>query len=536
MINLQNGVALSEPNSSGNPIISGGAQLSGNLKPQGPTTFEAAFQISKSEQLSPPNVKKLAVAVLQANESVPSDVPAKTLLSTLSSEELMQLLMTQSESSISTEPTEIPESLQEWIAAESGANQTIDSLKTNNLRVSIEAEGERVDDSADTALPLEPESVVSTVASSEALSKEGRSAVKEPALEGKLGDPSVLMTGESADVVGESVEPETGISQPMQSTLLSDEDGINLLISDEKLDVESSKTPTKFGEVDEADHSKVTNITGGETVIPSSSQNMENKQTVKEPLGFQSESLKESTKIDTSAVVESKAKPDAEIKPLSILVSSSEPKTTEELKSPFIESSTAKSTEKPPETKISDVMMNLAGNKEQEPDSTLQVRPMNPIESAKIERVPQELPQAQVMLQKAIKLPEVIPTLSDRIHTMIKKDIQHGFIRLDPPELGALEVRIQVTQETTQIQIVSQSPQVREALESQSIRLRESLAEQGLTLADLDVSDQTYQGAENSSEDGQDNHANADDGEHDSQNIDSEVSSQSTNGLVDHYV
>ncbi|MDN3649368.1 flagellar hook-length control protein FliK [Reinekea marina] len=536
MINLQNGVALSEPNSSGNPIISGGAQLSSDLKPQGPTTFEAAFQTSKSEQLSPPNVKKLAVAVLQANESAPLDAPSKALLSSLSSEELMQLLMTQSESSISTEPAEIPESLQEWIAAETGANQTIDPLKVNKLGVSAQAEGERANELANTALTLESESVASTVAPSEALNKEGKSVVDGSALAEKVGDHSVLMSGENSADAGVRVELETGHSQQMQSTLLSNEDGINVLTDDEKLDAEFHKLQTKLGAEDETGHSNVTNMTDGETVVQSRNQNLENKQTVKESIGFQSESQKGSNKIDVSAVVEPKAKPDSEIKPLSILVSSSEPKTTEELKSPFIENSTAKSTEKPPETKISDVMMNFAGNKEQEPDTTSLVRPMNPNEPVKIERVPQELPQAQALLQKAIKLPEVIPTLSDRIHTMIKKDIQHGFIRLDPPELGALEVRIQVTQETTQIQIVSQSPQVREALESQSIRLRESLAEQGLTLADLDVSDQSSQGAENSSEDGQDNHANADDDEIDSQNIDSEVSSQSTNGLVDHYV
>jgi flagellar hook-length control protein FliK len=119
---------------------------------------------------------------------------------------------------------------------------------------------------------------------------------------------------------------------------------------------------------------------------------------------------------------------------------------------------------------------------------------------------------------------------------MIKNDVQHGFIRLDPPELGALEVRIQVTQDSTQVQITSQSHQVREALESQSIRLRESLTEQGLNLSSLDVSDQSAGGSSNQSENSQASEEGLSDSDSKSQDFDEDVILEASNGLVDHYV
>lgn len=83
--------------------------------------------------------------------------------------------------------------------------------------------------------------------------------------------------------------------------------------------------------------------------------------------------------------------------------------------------------------------------------------------------------------------------LSERIQTMINSNTQSANIRLDPPELGSLEVRVQVRNEQTHVQIVTQNSQTREALEQQSVRLRESLAEQGINLSNLDVSDQQTQ-------------------------------------------
>ena len=72
-------------------------------------------------------------------------------------------------------------------------------------------------------------------------------------------------------------------------------------------------------------------------------------------------------------------------------------------------------------------------------------------------------------------------------------------IRLDPPELGSLTVKVSVDSDSnTQISFVAATPQARDMLESQMGRLREMLAQQGMDLsrADVDVSQQDASGAE----------------------------------------
>lgn len=124
--------------------------------------------------------------------------------------------------------------------------------------------------------------------------------------------------------------------------------------------------------------------------------------------------------------------------------------------------------------------------------------------------------------------------VSARVQMMLAANIQHANIRLDPPELGSLEIRIQVQNDQTQIQIVTQSPQVREALESQSVRLREALNEQGLNLANLDVSDQSAQ-QQGDQPSGQGQSGGAGAAEADVEET-ATVATAATVGLVDHYV
>lgn len=82
------------------------------------------------------------------------------------------------------------------------------------------------------------------------------------------------------------------------------------------------------------------------------------------------------------------------------------------------------------------------------------------------------------------------PALGSRIVTMVADNIQQAEIHLDPPELGSMEIKMQLNQEQTSIQVQVQSPQVRDVLEANAQRLRDALAEQGLELASFDVSQQ----------------------------------------------
>lgn len=78
--------------------------------------------------------------------------------------------------------------------------------------------------------------------------------------------------------------------------------------------------------------------------------------------------------------------------------------------------------------------------------------------------------------------------LGSHITTLIKQDVQEAKIHLDPPELGSLEIKLQVQNQETKVQIHASQPQVREALEQQAFRLREALAQEGMNLSGFDVS------------------------------------------------
>jgi flagellar hook-length control protein FliK len=145
------------------------------------------------------------------------------------------------------------------------------------------------------------------------------------------------------------------------------------------------------------------------------------------------------------------------------------------------------------------------------------------------------------VLQRSLHLPVVMSEagrqLGERLALMVRGDIQQATIRLDPPELGLMDVRITVQNDQTQVQIVVQSPQVREALESQSVRLREFLEQQGLSLAQLDIRDQSagqQQAGTGEHDEGSDEASSGLANENNQKEVDEAVSWQQ--GLVDHFV
>lgn len=80
--------------------------------------------------------------------------------------------------------------------------------------------------------------------------------------------------------------------------------------------------------------------------------------------------------------------------------------------------------------------------------------------------------------------------LAERTAWLAGQSIQSAEIQLDPPELGPLQVKIQVSQDQATVSFVSANPAVREAVEQTMHRLRELFQEQGMSLVDAGVSDQ----------------------------------------------
>lgn len=90
--------------------------------------------------------------------------------------------------------------------------------------------------------------------------------------------------------------------------------------------------------------------------------------------------------------------------------------------------------------------------------------------------------------------------LGSRLQMMVGQNVQTAEIRLDPPELGALDVKIKVTNDVASVNITSPHTQVREALETALPRLREMFAESGLSLGDVNVGQESFAQQQNSAE------------------------------------
>ncbi|MFD2632053.1 flagellar hook-length control protein FliK [Idiomarina piscisalsi] len=129
---------------------------------------------------------------------------------------------------------------------------------------------------------------------------------------------------------------------------------------------------------------------------------------------------------------------------------------------------------------------------------------------------------------------EASQKLQERINIMMSKNIQRADIRLDPPELGNVQIRVNVSGEQTTVQFQVQNAQAREAIESAMPRLREMMEQQGLNLADTQVGEQARDGSGT----GDGENASGSETEHWTQ--ESEIALQDgqvvTDGRVDFYV
>lgn len=83
--------------------------------------------------------------------------------------------------------------------------------------------------------------------------------------------------------------------------------------------------------------------------------------------------------------------------------------------------------------------------------------------------------------------------VAKRVTWMVGRDFQQAELRLDPPELGRINVRISVTNDQASVSFMSPHGTVREAVEASLPKLRDLLAENGFTLANVDVTSQFQQ-------------------------------------------
>ncbi|CAI3940809.1 MAG: flagellar hook-length control protein FliK [Alteromonas macleodii] len=87
--------------------------------------------------------------------------------------------------------------------------------------------------------------------------------------------------------------------------------------------------------------------------------------------------------------------------------------------------------------------------------------------------------------------------LGEKIRWMVNARNTMAEIRLDPPELGSMQVRVNVAGDAASVSFVVQSQQAKDALADAMPKLRDMLSEQGIELGDAQVRKDSSSGQEN---------------------------------------
>ena len=127
--------------------------------------------------------------------------------------------------------------------------------------------------------------------------------------------------------------------------------------------------------------------------------------------------------------------------------------------------------------------------------------------------------------------PQWSQAVGDKVLWFAAQNVSAAEIRLDPPELGPMQVKVSVNQDQASVTFSSPHPAVRDALDQQLNRLREMFAEQGLNLVNVDVSDKSFTKREQ--EEAAKQHRSG--GEEDEELTPVAVSQAMSMRLVDHY-
>jgi len=134
--------------------------------------------------------------------------------------------------------------------------------------------------------------------------------------------------------------------------------------------------------------------------------------------------------------------------------------------------------------------------------------------------------------------PEWNAQVADSIRWMSKSDISVAELKLNPAELGSIEVRIFTEDQQTRVSIVTSQAATREIIESTLSKLREMLQSNGLQLEHSDVSHKSGSQAQS------DRHARQEDSvskdaffnEHSGMQSHGLISRRADSGQIDHYV
>lgn len=93
----------------------------------------------------------------------------------------------------------------------------------------------------------------------------------------------------------------------------------------------------------------------------------------------------------------------------------------------------------------------------------------------------------QTPLQLSQNQAEAAEALSEKVNIMMSKNLKYVDIRLDPPELGKMQIKLSMNQDQASVQFTVSNQGVREMVEQSLPRLREMMQQQGVQLSQSSV-------------------------------------------------
>jgi flagellar hook-length control protein FliK len=115
--------------------------------------------------------------------------------------------------------------------------------------------------------------------------------------------------------------------------------------------------------------------------------------------------------------------------------------------------------------------------------------------------------------------------MSSRVVWMAREGIQEASLKLNPANLGPVEVKLNMHNDQANVLFIAQNAATRDALEQALPRLRESFEENGIQLADADVAEQEFE--QENEETSNKNDSQSSDGQH--SQLDNESEAQAIN-------
>lgn len=95
-------------------------------------------------------------------------------------------------------------------------------------------------------------------------------------------------------------------------------------------------------------------------------------------------------------------------------------------------------------------------------------------------------------IQSPVGKPQWGSDLGNRVLWMVSNQLQGAEFKLNPPQLGPLEIRVTVQNDQANVAFAAAHGSTKEAVEAALPRLREMLSENGLSLGNVDVSQHSF--------------------------------------------